>query len=186
MIYLRVLHHTQASARSIADALEELAPNRLSVRIVDVFVEHTNFPFNRFPKMYQVRDCLTYHNKLLFFFATCQFLPSTIPQHRSLYLRDEYFRIPRLSAPHTLLWPWHSQYLIPSSCQPRNVPRSPNLPAYLIQKIDSFSPASLQCGTRFTEHQKWHLIQYLAGRSRSRWRGTQTSRNVCKQKTPTS
>lgn len=45
----------QASARSIAEALEELAPDQISVNIVDVFVEHAGFPFNRFPKMYQVR-----------------------------------------------------------------------------------------------------------------------------------
>ena len=45
--------YLQASAVSISEALEAIAPGQLQVNIVDVFVEHTNFPFNRFPKMYQ-------------------------------------------------------------------------------------------------------------------------------------
>jgi len=43
----------KASAQSIGEALEAIAPGQLQVSIVDVFVDHTGFPFNRFPKMYQ-------------------------------------------------------------------------------------------------------------------------------------
>ena len=43
----------KASATALSEALTELAePDSLDISIVDVFVEHTNFPFNRFPSLY--------------------------------------------------------------------------------------------------------------------------------------
>ncbi|EKX35758.1 hypothetical protein GUITHDRAFT_118033 [Guillardia theta CCMP2712] len=42
----------KASAWSIAEALEAQADHPLQISIVDMFVRHTNFPFNRLPKMY--------------------------------------------------------------------------------------------------------------------------------------
>eukprot|EP00960_Hanusia_phi_P045008 756974-Hanusia_phi.AAC.10 len=42
----------KASAWSIAEALEAQADHPLQISIVDMFVRHTNFPFNRLPKLY--------------------------------------------------------------------------------------------------------------------------------------
>ena len=42
----------KASAKSLADALEELSPAPLDISIVDAFVQHTTFPWNKLPRIY--------------------------------------------------------------------------------------------------------------------------------------
>lgn len=42
----------KASATSLADALEEMSSDPLDISIVDVFVKHTSFPFNKIPHIY--------------------------------------------------------------------------------------------------------------------------------------